>query len=239
MKRFTRIQVAKRGLCLLSLGLLSLGLGAWSGTTCQAQDWPQWMGLERQGTFHSDSQVTEFKDGDLKEAWSVPVKMGYAGPTVANGRVFLMDWELTPEQQKAKEPGTERVLCFDESTGEVLWEKAYPKVYRISYPFGPRTTCAVEGERVYALGAMGNLWCLNVEDGSEIWSIDFLDGFAEKPPFWGFAAHPFIDGDQLICVVGGEGSALVSFDKLTGDVLWKSHRFEYEMHFVIVLNLFT
>lgn len=187
------------------------------------QEWPQWMGPHRQERFADPNQVQSFDDGDLPVAWRTPVKMGYAGPAVADGRVYLMDWELTREQQQAKEPGTERLLCLDEATGDVIWEKAYPKVYRISYPFGPRTTCAVDGERVYALGAMGDLWCLNVADGSEIWSVDFLEDYAEKPPFWGYAAHPFIDGDQLICVVGGQGSALVSFDKRTGQVLWKTH----------------
>lgn len=181
------------------------------------------MGSDGTNRYLNDQQVASFADGELKEKWRVPIKMGYAGPAVADGKVFVMDWELTKEQQSAKEPGTERVLCFDQETGELIWEKAYRTTYRISYPFGPRTTCVVEADRVYALGAMGNLWCLNKDDGSEIWSIDFLEDIASEPPFWGYAAHPLIDGDQLICVVGGEGSALVSFDKMTGKVNWKSH----------------
>lgn len=199
------------------------GWGMICSSTVGAQDWPQWMGADRSGTFPVPRQLKQFEDGELKIAWKAPVRTGYAGPAVADGRVFVMDWEFTRQQQQAKEPGTERVLCLDEKTGEIVWEKTYPKVYRISYPFGPRTTCVVDGPRLYALGAMGNLWCLDVQDGSEIWSVDFLEDFAEEPPFWGYAAHPYLDGDQLICVVGGEGSALVSFDKMTGEVQWKSH----------------
>lgn len=216
---FQMRQTKLKPMVLCVLAIVGLTVAAKFAT---AQDWPQWLGENRSGVFASEGLVSEFQDGQLPVVWRIPVKMGYAGPAVADGKVYLMDWEHTAEQRSAKEPGTERVLCFNEKDGSLLWEKSYPQIYKISYPFGPRTTCTVEGDRVYALGAMGNLWCLNANDGTEIWSTNFLAGLAKEAPFWGYAAHPLIDGKQLICTVGGEGNALVSFDKWTGEILWKT-----------------
>ncbi len=204
-------------LCVLAIVCLSV-----VSRGVVAQDWPQWLGENRSGVFSSEGLVDKFQDGQLPVVWRIPVKMGYTGPAVANGKVYLMDWEHTAQQRAAKEPGIERVLCFNEADGSLLWEKSYPQIYKISYPFGPRTTCTVEGDRVYALGAMGNLWCLSASDGSEIWSQNLLEGLAKEAPFWGYSAHPLIDGKQLICTVGGDGNALVSFDKMTGTILWKA-----------------
>lgn len=55
-----------------------------------------------------------------------------------------------------------------------------------------------------------------------LWSKVFKKDYAAKTPMWGFAGHPLIDGQKLICVVGGEGSVAVAFDKDSGKELWKS-----------------
>src|SRR5262249_484883 len=77
--------------------------------------------------------------------------------------------------------------------------------------------------RVYALGAMGDLHCLNAKDGKVIWSKSLLREYKlDQPPFWGFAAHPLLDGKLLYCLVGGPGSAVVALDADTGKQRWKA-----------------
>jgi outer membrane protein assembly factor BamB len=78
----------------------------------------------------------------------------------------------------------------------------------------------VDGDRVFTLGAMGDLFCLDAKDGSIIWERHFLKDYAVEPPVWGYAAHPLLDGDRLICLVGGTNTAVVAFDKKTGNELW-------------------
>jgi hypothetical protein len=58
--------------------------------------------------------------------------------------------------------------------------------------------------------------CLDARDGSLIWERQFLKDFIDVPPVWGYAAHPLLDGDRLICTVGGSNSAVVAFHKDTG-----------------------
>ncbi len=118
--------------------------------------------------------------------------------------------------------GTERVLCLDEKTGKELWKHEYPVKYEISYPAGPRCTPVVEGDYVWTLGAEGNLFCFNVADGKIVWSHDLKTEYKTKSALWGYAAHPLIDGDNLLTLAGGEGSHIVALNKKTGKEVWKS-----------------
>jgi outer membrane protein assembly factor BamB len=125
-------------------------------------------------------------------------------------------------ETSAKEAAkSERVFCLDASNGKKIWEYAYPRVYEIGYPAGPRTTPTVADGRVYTLGAMGDLLCLRADSGQVVWAHNFpQDYHIAKPPVWGWAAHPLLDGDRLICLVGGSNSAVVAFQKETGKELW-------------------
>lgn len=118
--------------------------------------------------------------------------------------------------------GGERIQCLDASTGETIWEHTYDCPYTVAYPTGPRCTPTVDGELVYTLGAMGNLICLKCGDGEVVWEKSLTDEYGTKPPPWGFSSHPFVDGDKVIVPVGGEGSAVVAFNKATGEELWRA-----------------
>ena len=178
-----------------------------------ADDWPQWLGPQRDGVWREEGIVEKF-DGAPKLRWKADIGGGYAGPAVAGGRVFVTD------RQRAK--GTERVLCFNEADGRPLWMHEYDCPYAISYPAGPRCTPIVDGDRVYTLGAMGNLFCLSTKDGKVLWQVDFKKDFGTKTPVWGFAAHPLVDGDKLICLGGGEEGTTIAFNKMTGKVLLRA-----------------
>jgi outer membrane protein assembly factor BamB len=194
-----------------------------------ADDWPQWLGPRRDGVWREDGILDRFPPGGPAVRWRTPVGGGYAGPAVAGGRVYVTDRVLAPGVrnpddpfQKANVAGQERVLCLDEASGKVLWTHAYPCKYEISYPCGPRATPVVRDGKVYTLGAMGDLFCLEAATGKVVWSKNFVRDCGARVPLWGFAANPLLDGDRLICLVGGEGSVAVAFDRLTGAEKWKS-----------------
>ena len=96
--------------------------------------------------------------------------------------------------------GRERVLCFSEATGKLLWSHAYDCAYTTvaTYAIGPRVTPTVDDEHVYAIGAEGHLFCLHVADGSVVWSKDFQRDYQWKVTNWGASSHPLVDGDKLI-----------------------------------------
>ena len=166
-------------------------------------------------------------DGGPKVLWRVPVAGGYAGPAVADGLVYVTDFVTDVDIRKASAPqarpeinGEERVFCRDAKSGQQLWVHSYACKYAISYPAGPRCTPTVHRGKVYALGAEGNLLCLDAVKGTVLWSKDFKKDFKAKTPVWGFCGHPLVDGQKLICVVGGEAGVVYAFDKDTGEELW-------------------
>jgi outer membrane protein assembly factor BamB len=195
----------------------------------RADDWPQWLGPARDGVWRETGILEKFPENGPIVRWRTPVGAGYTGPAVAEGRVFLMDRQLAPATtnpsnafERGRIPGTERVLCLNEADGKVLWSHEYDCPYTVSYAAGPRATPVVNSGKVYTLGSEGNLLCLDAATGKVIWSRDFKRDFGVPTPTWGFAGHPLIDGNQLICLAGGEGSVAVAFDKDTGRELWRA-----------------
>ncbi|MCE2792546.1 MAG: PQQ-like beta-propeller repeat protein [Blastopirellula sp.] len=223
-----------RRLCVLVLwcGLVaSLGLATASELSAKGSpggdDWPQWMGPQRDNVWRETGLLEKFPAGGPKVVWRSPVKIGYAGPAVAQGKVFVMDFTSPGNVQvdnfaRKEFPGTERIVCLDEATGKVLWEHAYEVVYSVSYPSGPRCTPIVDGALLYTLGGEGNLNCLEVTSGKVVWSKELKKEYQTKSALWGYAAHPLIDGDKLITLAGGEGSHIVALDKRTGRELWRA-----------------
>ncbi len=193
-----------------------------------ADDWPQWLGPNRDSVWRETGIVDRFPDDGLKVKWRVPVELGYAGPAVAGGLVFVTDYVKTSGEAtnnpggRDKLEGSERVICMAADTGQVVWKREYDCPYFVSYPSGPRCTPTVDGKRIYTLGAEGHLVCFDVESGRAIWTKNFKQDYKAETPMWGHAAHPLVDGDLLYCVVGGEGSLAVAFDKQTGREVWRS-----------------
>jgi len=221
-RRSSRFMVSPT-ILLATVILLSIG-------STHAEDWPQWLGGERDGVWRETGLVGKFPKGGPKVLWRKPVAAGYSGPAVVDDRVYVMDRErardakgelLRPTRDGIR--GNERVLCLRASDGELLWKHVYDCSYTISYPSGPRTTPLVRDGRVYTLGAMGDLLCLDAAKGDVLWSKNFLKEYKlEDPPVWGWAAHPLLDGNLLYCLVGGRNSAVVAFDKNNGKEVWKA-----------------
>jgi outer membrane protein assembly factor BamB len=73
--------------------------------------------------------LDKFPEKGLTVAWGASLHGGFAGPTVAAGRVFVTDFK-----RSAGMKGTERALCLDEKSGRVLWTREWDADYQgISY----------------------------------------------------------------------------------------------------------
>ena len=207
---------------LAVLAVLALGPVAF------ADDWPHWMGPKRDNIWRETGILEKFPAGGPKQLWSFPISGGYSGPAVVDGKVFITDYVKKEGEtdegnfQRKQTSGLERVFCIDAKTGKQVWKYEYDVKYGISYPAGPRCTPAVDGDKVYTLGAEGHLACLNVADGKVVWAKELKTEYKTKSALWGYAAPPLVDGKKLITLAGGEGSHVVALDKLTGKELWKS-----------------
>ncbi|MDP6446476.1 MAG: PQQ-like beta-propeller repeat protein [Pirellulaceae bacterium] len=194
----------------------------------RGDEWPQWLGPRHDSVWRETGVVLGFSAQGPKVKFRTPVGLGYSGPAVAGGRVFVTDYVKSSGQiannpgGRNKLTGKERTVCIDARNGDVLWKYEYDRPYALSYAAGPRCTPVVDGDRVYVLGAEGDLYCLAVKDGSEVWRRSLTKDYKTTTQIWGFAAHPLVHGDLLYCVVGGAGSVAVAFDKRTGREVWKA-----------------
>ena len=224
--------IRRRFPSLHSAGAFSIVVATVAGTffsnaSTRADGWPQWMGPKRDNVWREEGIVDKFPAGGPKVLWRAPVAGGYAGVAVAEGKVFVTDFvpggELPGDNFERKTAaGTERVLCLDEATGKELWKHEIPVTYTISYPAGPRCTPTVDGDRVYTLGAEGNLLCLSVTDGRVIWAKDLKKDYETKAALWGWAGHPLVDGNRLFVIAGTAKTHVVALDTLTGKELWRA-----------------
>src|SRR5437588_4261722 len=155
----------------------------------KADDWPQWMGPQRDGVWREKDVLEKFPAEGPEIRWRTRVNRGYCGPAVAGGQVYLMDRQPGPPLQRKpgdrsipSAAGNERVVCFDANGGKEIWEYAYDCPYRIGYPSGPRTTPIVADGRVFTLGAMGDLLCLDAKEGKGIWEKHLLKDYELAGP---------------------------------------------------------
>ena len=189
-----------------------------------AEDWPQWRGIDRAAVWRETGIVERFADDGLIVKWRTPVRAGFAGPAVADGRVFVLDYQETPGSRTMD--GHERLVALDEETGAVLWTREWPATYRNIVPVfatGPRATPTVDGGRVYILGAAGMLSCFDTATGDLIWQIDTVADYRVTVPVYGVAHSPLVEGELLITLLGGEPDAMVvAFDKATGAEAWRA-----------------
>jgi outer membrane protein assembly factor BamB len=211
-------------------GVALLAAFAVSLAVLHAEDWPEIRGKGRTGIWTESGVLETFPENGLTFLWRTPVGAGFAGPAVAAGRVFVIDFVETKKPR-----GIERARALDERTGKVLWSYEWEVDYRgISYGIGPRATPTVDGTRVYFAGADGKLVCLDVQTGALLWKKDYVADYgADRSKWswdWGFSSAPLVDGPRLIALVGGQRDAkVVAFDKVTGTELWRALSSESEV----------
>lgn len=203
----------------------------WSGAAgfVRAADWPQWLGPQRDGVWRETGILAKFPSGGPRVLWRTEIGGGFSGPAVVGEHVYITDRQGPKLPKGAEAPprkdglaGSERILCLSATTGKILWKHEYDCPYTIFYPSGPRTTPLVAQGKVYTLGSMGDLYCLDAATGQVHWSKHFVKDYNVKAPVWGWSAHLLLVGDNIISLVGGQGSAVVAFHKDTGKEAWRA-----------------
>lgn len=189
-------------------------------SAAQAADWPQFRGPNRDGKWDETGILESFPPKGLEFRWKQPVGGGWSSPVVAGGRVFIFDVELI------KPTARERLHCFDQKTGQVLWVFAYEEnygewAYVPERGAGPTATPIVAGDRIYTVGANGRTHCLDVKKGAVIWGKNIAKEYQVAE--MSCRPSPLIEGPLLIVFTGAKpGASLLGLDKLTGKEVWKA-----------------
>ena len=105
--------------------------------------------------------------------------------------------------------------------GKIRWRFNECKAY-IGHMLGTRATPTIDGDRLYHKTPLGDVVCLNAKTGEKIWGLNILEEFGSENITWALAESLLVDGDRVICCLGGPDTAVVALDKMTGKTVWKS-----------------
>jgi outer membrane protein assembly factor BamB len=194
-------------------------------------DWPIFLGPTQDSRSPEKGIITKWDESGPKLVWHKQLGTSYGAPTIAAGR--LMQFDRFGDKS--------RLYCLNPETGKELWRTEFSTEYEDLYGYnnGPRCSPVIDGDRVYAYGVDGVLACCQSADGKLLWHKNLNKEFGVVQNFFGVGSTPVVEGDLLIVMVGGSppeshkvapghldriepnGSGIVAFDKLTGEVKYK------------------
>ncbi|NLN93493.1 MAG: PQQ-like beta-propeller repeat protein [Candidatus Hydrogenedens sp.] len=198
---------------LLSALLLSLTCLAVAGES------PQFRGPTRDGRFEESNLLTSWPEEGPPCLWVTHgLGKGYSSPSIAGGKIYVPG--MTDEKTAAI-----FVLNLD---GEI--ERSIPvgiETEDTQAP-GPRSTPTIEGDHLYMLSGLGDLFRLHIPTGEKLWSVNILERFSGPNIMYTLAESLLVDGDRVICTPGGPDAGVAALDKNTGETLWTSKGFTDE-----------
>jgi outer membrane protein assembly factor BamB len=197
--------------------------------TSYAQDWPQFLGPDRNSTSPQKGLLRTWPATGPEVLWTIDIGPGFGGPVIKNGKAYLLD----------RDDKTGDVMrCFDMETGKELWKYGYDAPGTVEFP-GSRSVPAVDDKYVYSCGHNGDLYCIDINTHQPVWNKNIWTDFGGQPasqseggfsglqgggrfPMWAIAQCPLIYGDLLIIASQAPEAGVVAYNKLTGAVVWKT-----------------
>ncbi len=181
----------------------------------QKSEISDWRGPNRDGIYPETGLLKQWPEDGPSLSWSYE-GLGYGHNTVAvaNNKVYVTG--VTDSLQS-----TGILFAFD-LDGKLLWNKEYGKDFSDNF-IGTRSTPVVVNDHIYIESGAGAVYCLNADNGEEIWSKNFIQDFGVDSVIqFGYAESVLIDDDHLICVPGGEENNVVALNRFTGEKIWAS-----------------
>jgi outer membrane protein assembly factor BamB len=206
--------------------ILAAMLGLWLPlSSAAAGDWPGLMGPSQSGVAQERGLARQWPAQGPPVLWTVEVGRGWGGPSIHGGQVFLLD---RPDDQH------DLLRCLDLATGREVWSLVLKDPGRFkSFP-GSRNVPAVDEQRVFVVGPMGAVTCVDRQSHRIIWAHHLASQYkatapVEPPrrreplvPDWGFTANPVLYQDMVIVAPQTTVVGLVAYGKADGKVRWES-----------------
>lgn len=204
----------------------------WLGMAVMASNdktWPQYMGPHRDGTTRTDN----FFKGPLRleRLWIQALGSGYSSITVGANRLYVM--------HAAGE--MDALTCYEASSGRLIWTYPYGPAFAkvgASEP-GPLSMPVLDGDRIMAVGAGGEFFCLDTSSGKRIWQHQLVADYGAKPVDTGMTTSPMVYGDLVLLNLGDQkDKAIAAFNKNSGDLVWHlgSEKISFQSPTMMKLN---
>jgi outer membrane protein assembly factor BamB len=173
-------------------------------------DWPQWRGANRDGISTEKGLLKDWPQAGPPLAWRANgAGEGYSSFAVSQGRLYTL----------GARGDTEYVIAYDAASGKRLWESAHGRRFNNDRGDGPRATPTIEGDRLYAFGASGDLSLMETATGKVLWSVNVLKQYRGSNITWGLSESPLVLSDRILVQAGG---TIVALKKTDGSLIWKT-----------------
>jgi outer membrane protein assembly factor BamB len=187
--------------------------------------WPQWGGPHGDFKAESSGLAESWPEGGPKKVWNRELGDGYSSIVSDGGRLYTMYRPVDEEKNKTDEI----VVALDPETGSTIWEYKYEAPFvdgtEISFGRGPHSTPLIVGDRLFTVGSMVHLHCLDKNTGEVIWKHDLLKELGASHMMYGYGASALAYQDKIIVPIGGKGQAVVAFNQSDGSIAWKYQDF--------------
>ncbi|MBA3232116.1 MAG: PQQ-like beta-propeller repeat protein [Acidobacteria bacterium] len=205
-----RVHSPSRGAWLMAAGVLFLTLVASAAAT---DDWPQWRGPNRDGMSTERGLLKAWPQGGPSLGWRAQgAGEGYSSFAVAGGTLYTL----------GARGGDEFVMAFNAAGGKKVWETRLGRRFNNNQGGGPRGTPTVDGDRLYAYGASGDLAALDRATGKPIWGLNVLQRFGGSNIQWGLSESPLVLDDRILVAAGGPKGSIVALRKTDGGTIWQA-----------------
>ena len=189
--------------------------GSSPATRRTGEDWPEFLGPRGTGISGETGLISKWGDDGPTRVFRKRLGNGYTAPSILGNLLVVFH----------RQADSNIVEALEADTGKSLWKHTYNTEFSDPYGYsnGPRCAPLLRGNRCYTWGPEGKLFCQALDTGKVIWQRDTATDFDVPEAFFGVGSTPILDGNRLICMVGGLPDAgLVAFDAETGKTLWQS-----------------
>lgn len=174
----------------------------------------EWRGPERSGIYPDTGLLDTWPEEGPEELWSINgIGNGYGSPVFAGDYFFITG-----------ETDSMIILSCYTLNGRELWKSTLGKEWIKTNP-GSRSAPTIEGDLIYTVSGMGNIYCVSRHNGEIIWSRSFEDDARGIPTMHGFTEAPVIDDERVFWVPGGTLINAAALNRFTGEIIWSSEGF--------------
>jgi len=192
---------------ILWLSVTSLGFAQSKSDT---QDWPQFLGSERNGSSAETGLIDRLPNSGPIEVWRVRGGVGMSGLAISRGRLFTL----------VQTDGKQRLISLDALTGKPTWEQPLAPAYKNGMGNGPRATPAISADLVFAYTGEGILTAVNFTDGKPVWSQRVVEELKGAVAEYGMASSPLVIDNLVYVTVGAPNATIAAYEAKTGKLAW-------------------
>jgi len=180
-----------------------------------ASDWPQYLGPDRNAVSSEKGLVRSWPAEGPEVLWTVPLGEGFGGASISEGKVYVYD---------RLDDKTNILRCLDLMTGKEEWTFTNEAPGSVSFD-GSRSVPTIDGDRIYICDLFGNLNCIDKNTHKALWTKNIWTDFGGTDfPKWAIAQNPLVYKDMLIVASQTEAAGIVAYDKVNGNIIWKTPR---------------